>query len=168
MKKKFLLIIALFVFSFSYSQNGPNIVKVNPLGLVFGSFNATFEHALNESSSFEVGANYFNWSNLDLAGYGAEVAYRFYFSKNNEAPEGIFASPFLSVNGLTYTYDGDSEDSSFGFGGGVKAGYQWVWDSGLALDLFFGYGYTKINFDKADYEYSGGLPRLGLSLGYNF
>lgn len=174
MRKLFLLAVATFSFAMANAQQ--NIVKVNPLGLVFGNFNAAYEHALNESSSIEVGANYFNWKNLDLSGYGAEAAYRFYFSKNNDAPEGIYAAPFLSANGLTYKYtdlddegnDVEKKESAFGVGGGVKAGYQWIFDSGLSLDLFFGYGYTSVKFKDADYNYSGGMPRLGLSLGYNF
>ncbi len=173
MRKFLFLAVAFFTFAIVNAQQ--DVVKVNPLGLVFGSFNAAYEHALSDKSSLEIGANYFNWKNLNLAGFGGEVAYHFYFSKNNDAPEGIYAAPFLSANGLSYTYTEYTytntvvkTDSAFGIGGGVKAGYQWIFDSGLALDLFFGYGYTSLKFKEADYNYSGGLPRLGLSVGYAF
>lgn len=170
MKKVLLFVLALSFVNFAKAQE--SVVKVNPLGLVIGVFNVSYERAINEKGAFEVGANYFNWKNLDLSGMGGEVAYRFYFSKNNDAPEGIYGAPFVNVNSMKYKYTNsslvDKDDSAIGFGGGVKGGYQWIFDSGLALDLFFGYGYTSVKFDEANYDYSGGVPRLGVALGYNF
>lgn len=174
MKKVFLFVAVAFVSFIAKAQD--NVVKVNPLGLVIGVFNVSYEKAINESGAIEVGANYFNWKNLDLSGMGGEVAYRIYFSKNNDAPEGIYGAPFINVNSMKYKYTTldsnfipvEKDDSAVGFGGGVKGGYQWIFDSGLALDLFFGYGYTSVKFDEAAYDYSGGVPRLGVALGYNF
>lgn len=164
MKKIIFLVIALFTFSLANAQS--NVVKVNPVGMIFGVFNATFEHAINENNSVLVGAQYFNWGNLSMSGLGVQGGYRFYFSKNNDAPEGIFASPFVSLSSVTYNPDGLEKETSFGISAGGKAGYQWLFDSGLALDLFFGYSYSSFKFDS--YSYGGGTPVLGLAVGYNF
>ena len=160
MKKIILLVIALVVFNISKAQE--SIIKVNPIGFAFGIFNATYEKAVSENNSFTIGASYFNWSNANASGIGGEAAYRFYFSNNNDAPEGIYAAPFLGVHTISI---GDS--SGFGFGGGAQAGYQWIFDSGLALDLFFGYGYYAGGVDGSTTGV-GGLPKLGVAVGYAF
>ncbi len=160
MKKIILLVVALVVFNISKAQE--SIVKVNPIAFAFGVFNVTYEKAISDSNSFTVGANYFNWTGLNASGIGAEAAYRFYFSKNNDAPEGMYAAPYL---GGKIVNAGDS--SGVAFGGGAQAGYQWVFDSGLALDLFFGYGY----FSGGVSGYTtgiGGRPKFGVAVGYAF
>ena len=180
MKKGLLVVlIALFAMSNVKAQEASGVIKVNPIGFIFGVFNGTYEKALNEKSSIAVGASYFNWSNLGISGFGASAEYRFYFSNNSEAPHGMFAAPILDLGSLSYSYDkkididpdtGDvsitpaGTDSVFSIGGGVKAGHQWIWDSGIALDLYFGYGYRSAKFEN--YDYSGGYPILGLAIGY--
>ena len=161
MKKVLLLAVAVISFQMSYAQK--NIVKVNPVGIVFGVFNAEFEHAFAENSSFTIGASYLNWKAFDVTAVGADLGYRYYFSKNNDAPEGIYVSPFVTLGSYTNT---DTDESAFAVGFGGKAGYQWIWESGLALDLNFGYGYQSVKFDSE--TISGGLPQLGLALGYAF
>ena len=51
--KKTLLIVAILVTSsavFAQSEVKPNVIKVNPLGALFGSANVAYEKALNEKS----------------------------------------------------------------------------------------------------------------------
>lgn len=170
MKKGLLVIlIALFAMSNVKAQEASGVIKVNPIGFIFGVFNGTYEKALNEKSSIAVGASYFNWSNLNISGFGASAEYRFYFSNNSEAPHGMFAAPILDLESLSYDYydvfkDKTTNESVFSIGGGIKAGHQWIWDSGIALDLYFGYGYRSAKFEN--YDYSGGYPILGLAIGY--
>jgi hypothetical protein len=87
----------------------------------------------------------------------------------------MFAAPIIDVGSLSYDYsyydmsNGNAvseKQSVFSFGGGVKAGHQWLWDSGIALDLYFGYGYRGAKFKN--YDFSGGYPILGLAIGYAF
>ena len=57
------------------------------------------------------------------------------------------------------------------FGGGLVAGYQWVFggsDSGFALDINLGaqYASTKTSGGITNIKFDGVLPRLGVSLGY--
>jgi len=172
--KKLMIAFAIVLFGMSSvkAQDYNGIIKVNPIGFAIGVFNVTYEKPLSETSSVTIGASYFNWSNLDISGIGADLGYRFYFSNNTTAPEGLFAGPVLSLGSYSYdysTYNGEGDyttekQSVFSIGGGVKAGYQWVWDSGVALDLYFGYGYRAAKFDN--YDYSGGYPILGLAIGY--
>ncbi len=181
MKKGLLvLLIALFAISNIKAQEASGIIKVNPVGFIFGVFNATYEKPLNDKNSIAVGASYFNWSNLNISGLGASAEYRFYFSNNSDAPHGMFAAPILDVGSLSYDVpetlevNGNGElvskkahtESLISIGGGIKAGHQWLWDSGIALDLYFGYGYRSAKFE--DYDYSGGYPIVGLAIGYAF
>lgn len=161
MKKKLLLGITMFSLNFLSAQQ--NIVKVNPLGIVVGYMNVSYEHKINEKSSVEGGLNYLNWESAGISGFGSELAYRKYISKNNSAPVGLYAAPFVTISSLKY-----GTDKSIGLGAGAKAGYQWCFESGLALDLFFGYGYEAVKFKKDNYDYSGSVPRLGASIGYHF
>jgi len=181
--KKLLVVLAVVLFGMSNmkAQEANGVVKVNPIGFIFGVFNATYEKPLNESSSISLGASFFNWKNLNISGLGLSAEYRFYFSNNSEAPHGMFAAPVLDFGSLSYdvpeTADLNMEtgewttkkahkESVISIGGGVKAGHQWVWDSGVALDLYFGYGYRAAKFE--DYDASGGYPMLGLAIGYAF
>ena len=168
--KKVLLVVLITLYAMSNvkAQEAKGVIKVNPVGFVFGIFNATYEKTLNEKNSLAIGASFFNWSNLHISGIGGSVEYRFYFSNNSEAPHGMFAAPLLSLSSLSYDYQDvnnkKTKESAFSIGGGVKAGHQWVWDSGIALDLYFGYGYRSASFEH--YNYSGGYPILGLAIGY--
>lgn len=72
-------------------------------------------------------------------------------------------------------FDGEkltSDDIKYGsFGLQVKAGYQWVWNSGFTLDLNAGLGYSSFNYDGGDalgLKASGVLPAIGVALGYSF
>lgn len=164
MKKIIFLAVAMFMFNFMNAQN--KVVKVNPLGIVFGVFNGTYEQALNEKNSFTIGASYFSWGSLNFTGFGAEAGYRFYFSKTNEAPEGMYFAPYAGVNSYSYT-GSSSVTKGMAFGGGVQGGYQWILDSGLAMDLYFGYGFYTGGVSGVSTG-TGGVPKLGFAIGYAF
>jgi hypothetical protein len=175
--KKLLIVLAIALFGLNSikAQEASGIIKVNPLGFAFGIFNATYEKPLSDKSSIAIGASFFNWSNLNISGMGASAEYRFYFSNNSDAPHGMFAAPIIDLASYSYEYtslDFDTgkttteKETLFSFGGGVKAGHQWIWDSGIALDLYFGYGFRGAKFKN--YDFSGGYPILGLAIGYAF
>ena len=176
-----IVLIAIAVFTFTFAQAQEKVVKIHPVSLAFNIFAVDYEQAVNDKNSFTVGIQYFNWSKYaNATGFGAEAGYRWYFSKNNDAPEGIYAAPFFGVNSLTYngtvlTYDDagnitgtkDSNESSLFFGGGAQAGYQWIHDSGFALDAYLGYGYYAGEIAGFD-SFGGGRPKFGLAVGYAF
>jgi hypothetical protein len=75
----------------------------------------------------------------------------------------------LSINSTIFE-DTDISYTSIRIGG--KAGYQWIWSSGLTVDLNVGYGLNTFsyNFDNAmlGLSSSGAFPNLGFGIGYSF
>ena len=195
MKKIFLIIAAIFVFSFANAQS--NIVKVSPVGFFLGSFKASFEHSLNVKNSIVVSGRYlnikdaetlFNSSRGTVTGFDIDLSYRYYFSKNSDAPKGLFFAPFVNTQNLKTKYTCndifnsnpnpvEASYSYFGVTTGAVAGHQWTLDSGLVIDFFFGYGYRFSSTDKEENEsrpcaileyYNGGVPKFDIVVGYKF
>jgi len=178
--KKLLFVALLAIFAFSSVNAQQNVVKVNPLGLIFGATQLSYERAVSEKGAFEISAAYVNLdatfsSSIDdvgLSGFGVEGKYKFYFSSENDAPRGWYAAPLAQYSSIS----GDSGSESgkiSAIGGGAVAGYQWVFgggDTGFALDLNLGAQYTSVSIsgDISGTSLDGVLPRLGLSLGYAF
>ncbi len=176
MKKVFLVaVLALTALSSVKAQE--NVVKVNPLGLLFGSAQFGYERALNESSAVELSLAYSSVSatvgsdsDANATGFGAEGKYKFYFSSNKDAVRGWYGAPVVTY-ASTKASSGSSEGKLSFFGAGAVAGYQWVFgggDSGFALDLNLGAQYISASTsgDISGVTIDGILPRLGLSLGY--
>ncbi len=162
----FLFIGAALILSTAKAQDTSGIIKVNPIGLAFGNINVAYEMPLSEKNSLQFGANMWNFRLLGITGFGLSAEYRFYFSKTTSAPEGLFVAPIGLLNSWSYQSSDSTTETSIGFGGGVKGGYQWVWDSGIALDLFAGYAYQVANFDTYNWAY--GRPLFGAAVGYAF
>lgn len=159
--------------------NGQNVIKVNPLGLLFGSANVGYERALNEKSSFMIAPQFggFKLGGVEYSSFGAGAQYRMYFSKTKVAPEGFYAAPALTfTSGKVKWDDGfdSKEETKFSsFGGGALVGHQWIYNSGFVMDLGAGVMYQKFNYkDNEDNSFnlkaSGMLPALSFSIGYNF
>lgn len=174
-------LISLTVFSQSDSGSKPNIVKFNPLGLLFGSGNLAYERALNAKSSVVVAPSFgfLKSGDFKYSTYGLGLEYRFYLSKTKSAPEGIYAAPgvgyVLGTAKSTDPFSGVEEKTNVStFTGKAVFGYQWVWDSGLVLDLNGGFQYLNFKFKdntgvfSSDDALSGLLPALAVSIGYNF
>ena len=174
-----LILAAFAVVVFSSVKAQENVVKVNPLGLAFGSTELSYERVLSEGSSIELAvaftsieAEFTNAPKSKVTGFGAEGKYKLYFSSSKDAPRGWYGAPvvnFSSANGKS----GSSEGKFSLFGAGAVAGYQWVFggsDTGFALDLNFGAQYinAKTSGDISGITLDGVIPRIGLSLGYAF
>jgi len=160
------------------SKAQENVVKVNPLGLLFGAAQVSYEKALNEESAFEISIAFasvnasVDGTDSKATGFGAEAKYKFYFSSSHDAVRGWYAAPVVNYNSATAKSGGSKGTVAF-FGGGAVAGYQWVFggaDTGFALDLNLGAQYisTSTSGDISGLNISGVLPRLGLGLGYAF
>lgn len=166
-------------------SKGQNVIKVNPLGLLFGSANVGFERALNEKSSFVIAPQFggFKFGGVKYSSIGAGAQYRFYLSKTKNAPEGFYAAPALSFVSGKVKWDSfdsaeeeEEEKTNFSsFGGGAMVGNQWIFKSGFVIDL--GGGVMYQNFSYKDGEGDAGFsslkgggvfPALSFSLGYNF
>ncbi|WP_299124742.1 DUF3575 domain-containing protein [uncultured Winogradskyella sp.] len=175
MKKLFLAAFAVFAFANVNAQE--NVVKVNPLGLIFGSAQFSYERVLNEGSSVELSlaytnlnANFSSGEEAKVNGFGAEGKYKLYFSSSNDAPRGWYGAPVVSYSSISGG-SGSEEGKVNIFGAGVIGGYQWVFGgnaTGFALDLNLGVQYINVSTsgDIDSLTVDGILPRLGLSIGY--
>jgi hypothetical protein len=102
----------------------------------------------------------------DIEGGRIALGYRYYISKKRTAPEGFYAGPYFSYNGVQIrekqnpaNYEGVNYLNADGI-----AGYQFIGKRHFSFDIFFGMGY-KDNFvtnynaiaDRPYYDY---VPRL--------
>ncbi len=177
MRKTLPLALALLMFATVNAQK--NVVKVNPLGLIFGSLNASYERALSDKSAIEFSLDYTtvnvtvdSGENAKATGLGLGAGYKIYFSKNNVAPRGWYAEPNLNYASVSAS-SGNEEGKVNAFSVGALGGYQWVFggsDSGFALDLGLGFQYFSASTtgNVNDTGLSGFIPAAKLAIGYGF
>ena len=146
-----------------------NIIKTNPLGLAFGNLNATYEKVLNEKSSVLGSINFtYRIFGVDVNALGLGGAYRFYFSHaKKQVPAGLYINPQIGFN------FGSVDDLSYNaFSLGAEVGHQWVWESGVVLDLGIGPNYISLSgndVDSINFDSDGGIfPSATIAVGYNF
>lgn len=166
MKKILFVLVLSFVSLMATAQT--QTVKLNPLGVVFGLYNASYESALSDKGSYQVGANFYSYKLFEqkTTGFGVEGGYRHYFREVLKGPYVFprvgFAQNSTKVNG---------ESASFSQANiGATIGWQWLFGSGFVFDLGVGYGYNFVivKADSITNDYNRGLPRFGFSLGYAF
>ncbi|MFZ1423644.1 MAG: hypothetical protein WAS55_07455 [Saprospiraceae bacterium] len=152
MQKIFLLICICFLISRNgFSQT--NIIKVNPIFFAAGFFHATYEHALNSKSSLSLGMGFYAGND---GGFAATSEYRFYIThKNRPSPAGFYAGPNILLLNIV-----DDVETSIG----ALIGYQWVWKSGVSLDLGLGPQYSLVG----DTFGNGVLPYGVFAIGYHW
>jgi hypothetical protein len=179
--KKLILTLAIFTITttvFAQYKGGsdgdvkPNVIKVNPLGIIFGIAGVSYERALDSKSSAQFDINFggLSVSGNKYTNLGAGVNYRRYFGSTAEAPKGFYIMPGIGFLNTKIKTSGGS-GSSTGVTFKAVGGNQWILGSGFAIDLNAGFQYANItpsingvNYDK----FSGFFPALGFSLGYNF
>jgi len=181
--KKVLVLIAVVALSTSvFAQTGgnggrKNVVKVNPLGLVFGSANVAYERAINEKNSVVLSPTFgfFNFGGFKYSSFGFGGEYRFYLSKSKTAPEGFYAAPGVGFTAGKVKEKGTSTEAKFtSFYGKAIVGNQWIFGSGFTLDLNAGINYSTFSYKDNNSSTFSGLkgngifPALGFSLGYAF
>jgi len=175
MKKIILLttfIIGMSVSCFAQDEaeeNLPNIIKLNPISLAFGNINLIYQRALGKSSAVQIGGNYwYRFLGTEVTGFGIRGGYQFFVTgRTKTAPEGFYVGPHLSYNSLKEK-ETDVQNSVNTFGVGLMLGYQWVWKSGLSLDLGIGPMYTFAQEENTETSFEGFLPNIMIGLGYNF
>lgn len=150
-------IILLFLFiisiiniqaqSYQHPQNQQpkqinSILKVNPFGIVFGSFNLALEMPVAMHTTVTFRANYFPNLNNN-SGLGIEIIPKMYFQPYNRMyyPKGLYANLILAyLNVKTKSY---YQKSSNILGFGMGLGYQHITNRGLVLEggvegIYFG------------------------------
>lgn len=181
--KKVMFVLAFIAGSFVLkAQDGPlNVIKVNPLGLLFGSANVAYERVVSEKGSVVFAPQFggFKLGGVKYSSFGAGAEYRLHLSNTKINPEGLYVAPGLAFTSGKVKSNGelfnDSETKFTSFGGKAVIGNQWIFDSGFVIDLNGGVSYQKFNYkDGKDNDGSGTLkasgilPALSFSIGYAF
>ena len=154
------------VFAQELSEEFPrNELKITAAYLLAGIIEMSYEHSINEDSSFGISANY------DVAGdsnYTTMISpyYRLFFSKNHAA--GFFfetSTTFLWEQGYDDSYYVNSYgENVFGWGLGIAVGGKFLTSNNWVFEVVAGLGRNFINTDYIDDLY----PRLGISIGKRF
>lgn len=180
--KKVIFIATFFLISvsaFAQTNVKPNVIKVNPLGALFGSGTVAYERAFSHKSSIVIGPSFgiFTYDHFRYTTYGVSVEYRYYFT--GAAPRGTYAAvggnaDFGTTKFLDYQGSFNTKTNVSGFRGKMIIGHQWIWKSRFTVDLNAGGQYILYNFrDKEGFFGTGQalstlLPSIGLAFGYNF
>lgn len=175
----FLAVVALSFSAAAQDVTPKNAVKLNPLSLFALTGNVSYERAVSSNKSIQLGAFYsgLNISGLKYSGYGLTPEMRFYFSGKKEALNGVYAAPFLRYQSYNIQDKEDFNKTSYSsIGGGATIGWQKVWNSGFALDVFAGPSFNKGKFkndnDEDEYDIKIGANgvgfRTGIAIGFGF
>lgn len=166
-----LFLLVGFVFSSSAQTQA---IKVGPLGFLFGNYNLRYEKTLSDQTTFQVGANFYDYNlgEFSTSGFGLDAGWRYYF---REAMRGAYVFPSANYDfNNTAVGAGIDEDASFSnLNVGATFGYQWVGSGGFVVDLGLGYGYN-IGISQDDRFADdrdlgrGGSVRFTFALGYAF
>lgn len=148
--------------------------KINILSPIVKTINVSYERAINENGSFQLGFFYTGWSNdlTKFSGFGITPEYRFYLS-DSPAPEGVYVAPFIRYQKFNISDKdvSDSEADFSAFGGGVVIGKQWVFKDKITLDLFLGPAYYsgKVSGQSGNTTFdTDAFDGFGLRTGINF
>ena len=175
-----LALVAATVAVHAQSDVRSNAIKLNPLSLALLTGNVSYERAVSENQSFQLGVFYSGLSISDLkySGVGVTPEYRFYIAGKKEALNGVYVAPYARYQSFTFK-EKVSEDKATlsSIGGGAIIGWQKMWPSGFTLDLFAGPGYNAGNMKYDDesqneFDIKGGISgfgfRTGLTIGFGF
>ena len=186
--KRITLLFLLCITTISFAQekdekspqdiNKKHEIKINALGLIaFEWLDVSYEHLINEESSFGVGLLIGTNNDLDFDEYrkfSLTPFYRRYFS--NKFARGFFVEGFgmlhsYETNNYDYYYDyyGNYNSSRNGdtrteFAVGISVGGKFVSKKGFTTEIYLGIG-RNLGGDNYSLEAVG---RGGISLGYRF
>lgn len=166
---KFLPVLIVLFFMVLTAANAQSVIKINPLGLAFGSINADFEKFINEKNSFQIGANFITRKidEVRYTGFGVQAQYRWYLT-NNDRPKGLFVGPTAAFNFVAYddNYYETSDNYAFLAVGGL-IGYQWVFGENFTFEAGIGPNFGIPFNDVDDDAFGTGIyPQISLALGY--
>ena len=171
--KKLFLFFAFAIVAISASAQS-KAIKLNPLSLIVATGNVSYEHAVGENHSVQLGAFYsgFKTGDFKYAGWGISPEYRIYFAGAREALNGVYVGPFVRYQNYSIGLKSTDDKTTFSsIGGGATIGWQKAYPSGFVLDLFVGPGFYSGKFkndgDDETYDLSFGMDGFGLRTGIN-
>jgi len=164
------------------------VLKVNVLSPFVLTASGFVEHAFSPRISAQFGAFTTGASikDVDFEGHGFTPEVRYYLAE--QAPDGFYIAGYGRVLNYKLTVEdkenGETYEATYKpIGAGVAAGNQFIFNSGVSLDLFLGVGVnggslnvktgTDEDFDRGVLDYlnilgSGFRVRPGITLGYSF
>lgn len=181
-------------------------IKVNPLSAlggpfwiavvpVTGEYKVVAEYAFTQKMSFQAGVSYIgpsvlinldkivtdtaNVSGINTNGFKVSGMFKYYLSRDLQAPEGFYVAPHFSFAKATIASK-DNADDNIGaqkMNINLCIGYQLITSGGFTLDVFTGMGFVQRKwdyegessgiFDLGKNKSSVSIP-LGFSFGYAF
>ncbi len=180
-------------------------VKTNPLAAlggpfwvvivpVTGEYKVFFETVVTQKTSFQLGLSYLgpsvllnldeltstdnNISGVKTSGFRIQGMYKFFLSRDLNAPEGFYVAPHLSYASASIVNKDNTAEKLKGTKLNVNGifGYQLITSGGFTLDLFMGMGFVSRNWEVNGTDWDLGsfknkstvaIP-YGFSFGYAF
>src|SRR5687768_12984481 len=128
MKKNLLFVAFMIVAIASQAQVGyKNAVKINPLSLFVTTGNISYERALSEKTSVQLGTYYsgIGLGDFKYEGYGITPEFRIYFGARGTAMNGGYVAPFLRYQNFSISDKETKDKATFEtMGGGALMGWQ--------------------------------------------
>ncbi|MCF6766248.1 hypothetical protein L3V82_10730 [Thiotrichales bacterium 19S3-7] len=162
-------LIGLFNLSYAFSESDANNeisnkkfnIEWNVPYTLIGIASANANYKLNNASAIGVYGGISTW-NSNKSAYNIGLQYSYALNKNYMS-SGWLLKPFIGYMNLK-----DSDNSvSNGYNVGLMFTYQWVWKSGLNMQLGFGPSYTSINGGVFANTH-GLLPAFEYNIGLSF
>jgi hypothetical protein len=154
-------------------QAQTQVIKANPLALLFGGANVSYERMISDQSSIigTVGFQYQSFG-AEVSTYSLKAGYRYYLKNEDKTPPvGLFINPEVSYGFGKYSFFGSELEMNM-ITAGAQFGHQWIWDNGFALDLGVGLQYVTIGGDIRGFgpftKTEGVLPAATAAIGYAF
>jgi len=147
-------------------NNSNNEIKINMGSLLFELPEVSYEHIINEESSFGISVAFPIDKNKSVSyGFIVYPNYRIYFS--NKRAAGFFFEGNSAIFSQRFQKDGFPEradKNKIGFGLGIAIGGKFLTKSGFIGEIYIGGGRNFVNTDIID----SGYPRAGISIGKRF
>ena len=165
--KKLLTLSAIMLIMTVVSVNAQksNIIKTSLTSIFLKTVNLDYEHALNESSSLQLGVYYTGASLYDskFSGFAITPEYRYYLSASKTAPNGAYVAPWLRYQNFS-AKSGTQGMETYAKGTvnivslGLCVGVQRTFKDKISLGAYIGPGYY---FPSVKYEDSTGTFDFG-------
>jgi hypothetical protein len=147
-KAAIVLFFALAVSSPAFAQDTrtpvehKQIITANPIGIVFGWFNAEYERKVSETTTWGVSGSNFQGFDSDFNYSNVSALARYY--PQGAALTGFFVGGKLGVHHVSDDYEFRDDESSTAVGVGVDVGYNWLVGKDRKFAISIGMGATRL------------------------
>ena len=173
MNKFFMLLLATTFFAAtlninaaSYTTSKGAVISVDPVDLINGRLNATYEKKLSPSNSLTINGSYWMYNSY-LNAFGVGASYRWYldpFEEGKKAMNGLSVGPRLDFYYWSYDYLGfDHSWSTLAIGAEVN--YKWVFSDKWSVEPTIKFAIPILKEKGYDYYTNYGF---GVNIGYCF